>query len=90
MFISKNYTFPNANLATPDNIKKAKNTVSEFTPTASTDIYTALRVGLHLVEQMKNNKIDDIDRQPIVIFLTDGDPTVRETSTEKITNTVGC
>ncbi|KAF2887611.1 hypothetical protein ILUMI_18562 [Ignelater luminosus] len=82
------YTFPNAYLASSDNIKKAKHTVSEFRPTAATDIYTALRVGLHLVELARTHKSDEVDRQPILVFLTDGDPTVGLRSAEKITNKI--
>lgn len=87
-FCLQEYTFPSAYLASSDNIKKAKHTVSEFRPTAATDIYTALRVGLHLVELARTNKFDDVDRQPILVFLTDGEPTVGLRSAEEITNRV--
>lgn len=73
----------------PDNIKKAKDTVSQLQATGSTDIHTALRVGLHLVELSRDQKIDEVNRQPIIVFLTDGEPTVRLTSTEEISNKVG-
>lgn len=86
--ILQNYTFPNAYIATSDNINKAKTKVSKFSPTAATDIYTALKVGLHLVELTKSRKVESIERQPLLVFLTDGDPTVHLTSTQKITNKV--
>ncbi|KAF2899117.1 hypothetical protein ILUMI_07056 [Ignelater luminosus] len=83
-----NFNFPNAYIATTDNINKAKTTISKFSPSAATDIYTALKVGLHLVEIAENHKVDSIERQPLVVFLTDGDPTVRLTSREEITNKI--
>ncbi|KAF2895409.1 hypothetical protein ILUMI_10766 [Ignelater luminosus] len=79
------YTFPNAYLADSGNIKKAKDIVSKLIVRGGTDIHSALKVGLRLVELANSRKIDNINRQPIIVFLTDGDPTVRITSTEDIT-----
>ncbi|KAF2888753.1 hypothetical protein ILUMI_17420 [Ignelater luminosus] len=82
------FEFPSASLVDPDNIKKAKDTVSQLVATGGTDIHTALRVGLHLVELAKNENIDEVNRQPLIVFLTDGEPTVRLRSTEEISNKI--
>ncbi|KAF2899202.1 hypothetical protein ILUMI_06974, partial [Ignelater luminosus] len=82
------FEFPRTSLVNPDNIKKAKDTVSQLVATGGTDIHTALRVGLHLVELAKNQKIDEVNRQPIIVFLTDGEPTVRLRSTVEISNKI--
>ncbi|KAK4880105.1 hypothetical protein RN001_008251 [Aquatica leii] len=79
----ENATFPRAYPANADNIQKAKKAVEELKSDGSTNMYTALEVGLHLVEIEVLDKKSDIKRQPIVIFLTDGDPT--DLSTEAIT-----
>lgn len=50
-----------------------------------TDIQSALKIGLQLVHQ---NLLKDKTHQPLIIFLTDGEPTVGETSTDKIISTV--
>ncbi|KAF2885858.1 hypothetical protein ILUMI_20315 [Ignelater luminosus] len=80
--------FPSASVVNPDNIKNAKDTISQLVPGGGTDILTALRVSLHLVELAKDHKVDEVNRQPIIVFLTDGDPTVRLTSTEEISNKI--
>ncbi|KAK4880104.1 hypothetical protein RN001_008250 [Aquatica leii] len=79
----ENATFPQAYPANADNIQKAKKAVEELKSDGSTSMYTALEVGLHLVEIERLDKNSDVKRQPIVIFLTDGDPT--DLSTEAIT-----
>jgi len=79
------YKFPNAYLANSDNIKKAKDAVSKLVATGGTDIYSALRVGLHLIESAKSS---DNKHQPMIMFLTDGEPTVREKSRDAITKKI--
>lgn len=66
-------------------IKKAEQVVNKLVALGGTDIETALKTGIKLVEQ---NLKDDKKHQPIIIFLTDGEPTVGEVNTEKITRTV--
>lgn len=51
-----------------------------------TDIKSALEVGLKLVKKNKDEKNDS--HQPIIVFLTDGEPTVGETTPDKITSSV--
>lgn len=46
-------------------------------------------MGLMLVEIAKQNKVDDVDRQPLIIFLTDGEANVGDSSTESIIKKVG-
>lgn len=60
---------------TGDTIEKAKSIVNNFDSNGGTNIYVALKVALRLVElSAKNNK--ENSRQPLIVFLTDGDPTV--------------
>lgn len=64
-------------------VKKAKSVIDSFDANGGTNIYSALRIALRLVEaaadENKSNK-----RQPLIIFLTDGEPTVDVTNTDKI------
>lgn len=76
---------PPAYSATEQNIEKAEQVVNKLSALGGTDIETGLKVGLQLVEQ---NLRGDKKHQPIIIFLTDGEPTVGETSIDKITGTV--
>ncbi|KAK4880135.1 hypothetical protein RN001_008281 [Aquatica leii] len=82
-----NRTFPEAYMVNGDNIKKAKESISKFEAVSATDIHTALQVGMHLIKTTKQN-IKYANHQPMVMFLTDGEPTVRETSTQKILNDI--
>ncbi|KAF5281230.1 hypothetical protein FQA39_LY05116 [Lamprigera yunnana] len=78
--------FPRAYLANADNIKKAKSAVEKLDSDGSTSMYNALEVGLHLVQIERLNKNSNVIRQPMIIFLTDGDPT--DYGTSEITNKV--
>lgn len=60
----------------------------QMAPTGGTDIFDALKVGLHLVELAQPQSKDADMPQPIIVFLTDGDPTVGVTSTEQIISKV--
>ncbi|KAF5307797.1 hypothetical protein FQR65_LT06669 [Abscondita terminalis] len=80
-----NFNFPDAYMVNAENIAKAKESISKFEAVSATDINTALQVGLYLVKITKQNNKHP-NHQPIIMFLTDGEPTVRETSTEKILN----
>jgi len=76
--------FPKACLANADNIQKGKSFVSNLHALSTTNIYDALKIGLHLVEITKEENTDYKNYQPIVMFLTDGEPTTGITSTERI------
>ncbi|KAF2898985.1 hypothetical protein ILUMI_07190 [Ignelater luminosus] len=78
------YKFPKAYLANKENIDKAKDIVRRVGASGGTDILSALSVGLHLIKLEKGTKHDNIDRQSIIMFLSDGDPTIRITYTEDI------
>uniref|UniRef100_A0A1Y1K8L3 Inter-alpha-trypsin inhibitor heavy chain H4 n=1 Tax=Photinus pyralis TaxID=7054 RepID=A0A1Y1K8L3_PHOPY len=71
--------FPPAYPANADNIKKAKAAVAKLVSDGSTGMFGALEVALHLVE-MGRKQNDSLKRQPMVIFLTDGEPTDKSTS----------
>jgi len=72
---------PDMQQASRDNIKSAEAFVSDFTADGGTNINEALKQALELFR----NKPDDYVQQPnIIIFLTDGLPTVGETNIEKI------
>lgn len=66
-----------------ENIKRAKSVVNDFDADGGTNIYSALKIALRLVENAADqNKADA--RQPLVIFLTDGDATVDVTNPSRI------
>lgn len=71
--------FPTAYLANADNIKKAKVAVSNLTSDGSTSMFGALEVALYLVQQERQKANS---RQPMILFLTDGEPT--DFSTDEI------
>ncbi|KAB0790702.1 hypothetical protein PPYR_14851 [Photinus pyralis] len=83
-----NASFPSAFPANSDVIRKAKAAVSKLVAQGSTAMFGALQVALRLVELERNRQRDsnDLRRQPIVIFLTDGDPT--DATTEDITSKI--
>ncbi|CAH0722782.1 unnamed protein product, partial [Brenthis ino] len=94
---SKPVVLISPSLATPDNIAKAQIIVSRLAASGGTNIYEALRVALDLIHKVdeKNQtsqsantteiqKTETSELEPIIIFLTDGDPTVGETSTQRI------
>uniref|UniRef100_A0A1Y1ND92 Inter-alpha-trypsin inhibitor heavy chain H4-like n=1 Tax=Photinus pyralis TaxID=7054 RepID=A0A1Y1ND92_PHOPY len=80
----ENATFPRAYPANADNIKKAKDAIAALKSDGSTAMFGALQVALRLVEleRTQPSESDSIKRQPIVIFLTDGQPT--DLSTDEI------
>ncbi|KAF5288023.1 hypothetical protein FQA39_LY15552 [Lamprigera yunnana] len=81
----ENGTFPRAYSANADNIKKAKDSVEKLKSDGSTNMHRALELGLHLVQVEREDK-SNIKRQPMIIFLTDGDPT--DFSTTEIANKI--
>lgn len=72
---------------TPDNIQKARNVVNDFSPKGGTNIMSALKIALRLVE-LSATENRESSRQPLIIFLTDGDPTVDLFNTDEITQKV--
>lgn len=70
--------------ASQENVDKAKQVIKQLEANGGTDIQSALKTGLEIVSRNKDPKA----HQPIIVFLTDGEPTVGEFSTEKITSTV--
>ncbi|XP_050295489.1 inter-alpha-trypsin inhibitor heavy chain H4-like isoform X8 [Anthonomus grandis grandis] len=71
--------------ATAENINKSKEAIKQFNANGGTDIESALKIGLQIIAKTQGtNK----DHQPIIVFLTDGEPTVGETITSKITSKI--
>ncbi|KAG8515883.1 Inter-alpha-trypsin inhibitor heavy chain H5, partial [Galemys pyrenaicus] len=71
---------------TPDNIRDAKIYIHHMSPSGGTDINGALQRGIRLLNNyVAHNDIEDRSVS-LIIFLTDGKPTVGETHTPKILN----
>ncbi|KAF2896708.1 hypothetical protein ILUMI_09463 [Ignelater luminosus] len=68
----KYFKFPKAHKVNANNIFRFQSVISNLTATGSTDMYSALKVGLHLVELSRN--IMSNNTKPLIIFLTDGKP----------------
>lgn len=74
---------PSAFKVNEETLKKAKSVIDSFDADGGTNIYSALKIALRLVESAADeNKANS--RQPLIIFLTDGDATVDVTDTERI------
>lgn len=85
--IFQNYKFPKAYSVNAGNIKKAKDVISNYTAYGGTDIYTSLRTALHLVKKEEELN-EDGTKQSMIVFLTDGDPTIRVQDPKTITTKV--
>ncbi|XP_004379790.2 inter-alpha-trypsin inhibitor heavy chain H5 [Trichechus manatus latirostris] len=71
---------------TPDNIRDGKVYIHHMSPAGGTDINGALQRGIRLLNNyVARNDIEDRSVS-LIIFLTDGKPTVGETHTIKILN----
>lgn len=79
IFDLSDVSFPPAYPVNNNTIKKANKYVDQMFATGGTNIYEALRVGLHLVK-LRQTRTGDKNAQPLIVFLTDGDPTVGKTS----------
>lgn len=79
-------TFPEGLPATTENIVKAKSIVNTFKINGMTNIFEALKVALHLCDLKHKSK--QFDKQPLVIFLTDGSANVGESKSENIISKV--
>ncbi|KAL1512999.1 hypothetical protein ABEB36_002487 [Hypothenemus hampei] len=75
---------PSSFEASPENIAHAKKVVKELQANGGTDIMSALKIGLKMIL----NKDKSEGHQPLIIFLTDGEPTVGEFNTAKIISTI--
>jgi len=64
-------------------IKKTNTAVGGMVATGGTNIFDALRVGIHLIK-LREKRVKDKNIQPLILFLTDGEPTVGRTLPEKI------
>lgn len=74
---------PDAYQAEEGNIQNAMKVVNQFQAMGATNINNALKVSLQLIDKNFNEK-----NQPMIIFLTDGEATIGETSNKKIISTV--
>ena len=80
--------FPTSNEVNPDNIKKTVDIVEKLDADGGTNIADALKVALYLVDVDKRSSSNENAPQPMIIFLTDGDATVGETSPQAILDQV--
>lgn len=83
----QNLTFPEAYVPSKENVAKAEKIIDTYTPNGGTNIFEALKIAIHL-NNLQSKKNKDFNKQPLIIFLTDGDPTVGVTSTEEIISKV--
>lgn len=74
-------------MADTNNIQKAKDIVNNFKAGGGTNIFVALKIALRLVE-LSTTINQYRSKQPIIIFLTDGAPTVDVTDLDRITQEV--
>ncbi|XP_049822945.1 inter-alpha-trypsin inhibitor heavy chain H4-like isoform X1 [Aethina tumida] len=74
---------PDAYQAEEGNIQNAMKVVNQFQAMGATNINNALKVSLQLIDKNFNEK-----NQPMIIFLTDGEATIGETSNKKIISTI--
>uniref|UniRef100_A0A8C5UHP5 Inter-alpha-trypsin inhibitor heavy chain 5 n=1 Tax=Malurus cyaneus samueli TaxID=2593467 RepID=A0A8C5UHP5_9PASS len=73
---------------TPNNIRDAKKYIHNMSPTGGTNINEALQTGAKLLNDYIAQNDIDARSVSLIIFLTDGRPTVGETQSSKIlTNT---
>lgn len=79
----QNNSFPEAFPVTQNTIQEANNTVQDFDANGGTNIYFALRIGIYLAKNFQEKKKESVI-QPLIIFLTDGEPTVGPTDPKKI------
>ncbi|KAK4832823.1 hypothetical protein QYF61_025811 [Mycteria americana] len=69
---------------TPNNIRDAKKYIHNMSPTGGTNINGALQTGTKLLNDYIAQNDIDARSVSLIIFLTDGRPTVGETQTSKI------
>ncbi|XP_074041441.1 inter-alpha-trypsin inhibitor heavy chain H4 isoform X3 [Leptinotarsa decemlineata] len=81
-------TLPAAITANNETLNKAKNVIRKLVSTGVTNIIGGLETALHLVNINKKANDGKKEHQPMIIFLTDGQPNVGIYSTEEITKIV--
>lgn len=69
---------------TPNNIRDAKKYIHNMSPTGGTNINSALQTGAKLLNDYIAQNNIDARSVSLIIFLTDGRPTVGETQSSKI------
>ncbi|OXB64337.1 hypothetical protein ASZ78_004970 [Callipepla squamata] len=69
---------------TPNNIRDAKKYIHNMSPTGGTNINSALQTGAKLLNDYTAQNNIDARSVSLIIFLTDGRPTVGETQSSKI------
>ncbi|KAK9890510.1 hypothetical protein WA026_010587 [Henosepilachna vigintioctopunctata] len=79
-----NQTLPGAFEATTENINFAEKVIEKLDAFGGTDIKSSLVVALQLLNKTKANRGNS--KQPLVIFLTDGEATVGEFGDQAITS----
>lgn len=79
--------FPEAFASSGENIENAKKIINSFDPTGSTNIYDALNIAVHLYDLQKKS-FEEFNKQPLIVFLTDGEPTIVEINTNRIVSEV--
>ncbi|XP_077295080.1 inter-alpha-trypsin inhibitor heavy chain H4-like isoform X11 [Arctopsyche grandis] len=88
---------PKPQPATPENIKKAKEIIQQLHASGGTNINdaltTALKIANYGIAMQESSDVAQsskgvIRHEPMIIFLTDGDPTVGETNTKNILSAV--
>ncbi|XP_054274031.1 inter-alpha-trypsin inhibitor heavy chain H3-like isoform X2 [Macrosteles quadrilineatus] len=73
--------------ASPANIELARSFMENYTDLGSTNIIGGLRTGLELVKIADDQWANESDPpQPVMVFLTDGQPNVEEYDTDAIIN----
>ncbi|KAL3280742.1 hypothetical protein HHI36_003977 [Cryptolaemus montrouzieri] len=82
----KEKNIPQSILATPNNIAKAKAFVKTMVASDFTNILGGLDVGLLIVQKTRENSSEF--RQPIIVFLTDGEPTEGVTDGDEILSAI--
>lgn len=72
-----------------DNIAKAKEAIKEMQDHGGTNIIDGLRKAIEMAQVGKESFANKVEMpEPIIIFLTDGEPNVEMSSTEEIIKTV--
>ncbi|CAH1114247.1 unnamed protein product [Psylliodes chrysocephalus] len=81
--------YPLALQATKENIKKGKEVIEKLVDDSLTSILSSLETALHLVNlDLRKGKAEGTFKQPIIVFLTDGEATVGISNSEEITKIV--
>ncbi|CAG9859314.1 unnamed protein product [Phyllotreta striolata] len=80
--------YPSAVPVTKESVAKGKHVIGLLQDDSLTNILSSLETALHVVNVAVKKGKEGGAKQPIVVFLTDGDPTVGNTNTDDITSIV--